>query len=158
MKITSIFIAFVFFVCAGPFQISNAQPVLTPDAAKSFIDFYFNGQGQGAVLADLQICTEIVENECSDPVSPLALEMGVRYNAWMMFVVPQGDEIDDIIVQFNHAGITRVTRELSIKGSIRYRTWRAFTPNRAGNWEIVVLQDAGTEVRTIKTTTVTVNE
>ena len=149
-------LAFLLFIMTP--LVAFSQPSLTKDAAKSFLDFYYNGQGSGVILADSQLCTEISENECVDPVSPIALQNGVTYNFWMMFVVPQGDEIDGLLVQFNQSGITRSTREISVSGSIRYRTWRGFTPNRTGNWEIVVLHDTGDEVRTLETIVVTVNE
>ena len=146
----------LFFAASG--LNAQAQTSLTSEAAKSFIDFYFNGQGQGVVLADMKICMEIVENECSEEVSPIALQQGVTYSVWMMFVVPQGDEIDDIIVQYNSGGITRKSSTASVKGSVRYRTWKSFTANRAGNWDIVVLHDKGGDVQTLKTITATVNE
>ena len=136
----------------------QAQSILTSDAAKSFIDFYFNGQGKGVVLADIKLCSEVVENECSEEVSPIALQQGETYMLWMMYVVPQGDEVEDIIVQYNNGGITRKSGQVSVKGSIRYRTWKSFTPNRAGNWDLVVLLDKGGDVQTLKSITATVNE
>ena len=151
-------VLFVVFVHAVFSSAAYAQPALTPDAAKSFLDFYYNGQGTGIVLADTKICTQIEENECVDTQSPIALQNGETYYYWMMFVVPQGDDIDGVLVQFNQNGVTRSTREVSISGSIRYRTWKSFTPNRAGNWEIVVLHDTGSAVRNVKTQIVTVNE
>ncbi len=135
-----------------------AQPTLTPEAAQSFLEFYYSGQGTGVVLADAQLCTEITENQCSEPVSPIALQQGETYYLWMMFVVPQGDEVDGIIVQFDHNGITRATGDISVEGSIRWRTWKGFTPNQAGNWEINVFHDLGDDVRTLRQMTVTVNE
>lgn len=158
MNLQSSVLSFVLLVSGFVMNPVLAQPSLTPEDARSFIDFYYNGQGSGIVLADMQLCTEIVENQCDEPVSPIALQMGVTYNVWMMYVVPQGDEIEGLLVHFNHGGLTRITRELSVKGSIRYRTWRAFTPNRPGNWEIMVLYDTGSGVQTLKTLTVTVNE
>ena len=143
---------------ALPVVDANAQTILTSDAAKSFIDFYYNGQGQGVVLADIKLCNEIVENECSGEVSPVALQQGETYMLWMMYVVPQGDAVEDIIVQYNSGGITRKSGQVSVKGSVRYRTWKPFTPNRAGNWDIVVLHDKGDDVQTLKTITTTVNE
>ena len=68
------------------------------------------------------------------------------------------DEIDDIIIQFNQRGLTRFTREVSVSGSIRFRTWRLFTLHHAGEWEVKVLHDKGTEVETLRTLTLTVIE
>ena len=136
----------------------HAQTKLTPDAAKAFLDFYYNGHGQGVVLADLKICSAVEDFECTHQVSFNAVKKDSSYFIWMVYVVPKDDEVDDILVQFNHGGITRSTRDVSVKGSIRYRTWGSFTLNRAGSWEIKVLQDKGEEVETLRTVPVTVIE
>lgn len=137
---------------------SFAQPTLSSEAAKSFIDFYFYGQGQGVVLADMKICKEIIENECIDEVSPLALELGVPYMVWMMYVVPDGVEEETILLEYKKDGVTERSSEATVKGSVRYRTWKSFRPNRAGNWDIVITYDKKGVIETLKSVTATVNE
>ena len=128
------------------------------DEAKAFIDFYYNGQGAGVVLADMKICREVVENECSGEVAIDSRKKNEKYVLWMMYVVPKDDKIEGLIIQFNQGGLTRFTREASVSGSVRYRTWRSFKLNQTGVWEIKVLQDKGTEVETLKTISLTVAE
>ena len=134
----------------------SAQTKPTPEAAMSFLNFYYKGQGQGVVLADIKISTEIVENECVDTVAIDSLKNGIQYYLWMLYVVPKDDQVDDIIIHFNYGGLTRFTRDVSVRGSIRYRTWKSFILNRSGKWEIKVLHDREDEVETLSTLALTV--
>ena len=135
-----------------------AQTKPTPEAAMSFLNFYYEGQGQGVVLADVKVCTQVEQNDCVGNKEFNSLIKGIQYYLWMLYVVPKDDEIDDIIIQFNQRGLTRFTREVSVSGSIRFRTWRLFTLHHAGEWEVKVLHDKGTEVETLRTLTLTVIE
>lgn len=130
--------------------VAFAQPKPSPEAARDFLAFYYDGQGRGVVLADTKICAEIVEYECADAVAPAQLKTDTPYHLWMTYVVPQGEEVDDLIVQFNQGGLTRFTREAAVKGSVRYRTWRTFSLNNAGDWEVKILQDHGDRVETLR--------
>jgi len=118
------------------------------EEAKRFLDFYYHGQGKGVVLAEMKVCEGIVKegedkNECAGEVAPNSIEKGKAYYLWMMYTVPQGDEVKDIVIQFNRKGITRVTKNVSVSGSIRYRVWRKFSLKDTGNWEIKVLDARG---------------
>jgi len=135
----------------------GAQTKPTPEAAKSVLAFYFNGQGNGVVLADVMICTEIENNECVDNVPVDSLKKESQYYLWMLYIVPSGDEVDGIIIQFNKGGITRFTRDVSVSGSIRYRTWKTFTLNQLGEWEVKILHDRGESIETLQTLSLTVN-
>ena len=104
--------------------------VPTPEAARQFIDYYLNGQNESILLADMKICRDVAENECVDNVEPDMLEQGTSYMIWCLFVVPGTDREENLIIQFNHNGITRMTRELTVSSSIRWRTWRSLTTNR----------------------------
>ncbi len=115
------------------------------EAAASVIDFFYNGQGQGVVLAQADLCGEVPtegENkyECVDKISPNALRSGTTYNLRMVYLVPQGDEIDDIQVEYIHGDETTKTDQVDVTGSLRYRTWTAFTPRETGNWTIRITQ------------------
>jgi len=121
----------------------------TPEEAKKFLDFYYHGKGNGVVLADLKICSSIGEdaenmNECAEEIMPDALKKGNAYYVWMVFLVPNGDEVDGIEIRFNRLGETRTIKETSVVGSIRYRTWRRFVPQSEGKWEIVVVHQEET--------------
>jgi hypothetical protein len=111
------------------------------EAAASVIDFFYNGQGQGVVLARAELCGNIPtegENkyECVDKVSPNALRSGTTYNLRMVYLVPEGDDIDDIQVEYVHGEETVKMDPVDVKGSLRYRTWTAFTPRETGKWTV----------------------
>ncbi len=135
-----------------------AQSKPTPESALSFLNFYYNGQGQGVVLADMKVCTTIEENECANNVAADSLKKDEQYMIWMMYVVPREDKVDNIIVQFNQNGITRYTKLVSVSGSIRYRTWKSFILNRVGEWEIKVFHDMEDRVDVLNKLLVTVVE
>ena len=118
-----------------------AQSKPTPESALSFLNFYYNGQGQGVVLTEMKVCTAIEENECANNAVVNSLKKDEQYMIWMMYVVPREDKVDNIIVQFNQNGMTRYTKQVSVSGSIRYRTWKSFSLNRVGEWEIKVFHD-----------------
>jgi hypothetical protein len=152
---TSIGNAFIylilFLVTALLPYVANAQDtdgnITKPsgDAAASVIDFFYNGQGQGVVLAQADLCGEIPtegENkyECVGKVSPSALRSGTTYNLRMVFLVPRGDEVDNIQVKYIHDGEAIKTDQVDVSGSLRYRTWTAFTPRDTGEWTIRISQ------------------
>ena len=141
--IITIWILFLFSI-----SVTNivAQTKPTPEAAMSFLNFYYKGQGQGVVLADVKVCTEVKENECIDTMAVDSLKNETQYYLWMLYFVPKGDQVKDIIIQFNQGGITRFTRVVSVSGSIRYRTWKSFTLNKQGEWEVWVLHDRGDKI------------
>lgn len=121
----------------------------TSEEAKKFLDFYYHGKGNGVVLVDMKICSSIGEdaenmNECAEEIMPDALKKGNAYYVWMVFLVPNGDEVDGIEIRFNRLGETRTTKETGVVGSIRYRTWRRFVPQSEGKWEIVVVHQGET--------------
>lgn len=126
-----------------------AQLKPSPAAARSVIDFFFNGQGRGVVLADIKVCTEIASNECVNPVDPARLQVNTPYKIWMMFLVPQGEDIRTLSVQFFREGSMAYSRELNVKGALRYRTWRAFQPAEPGRWEIRVFDNRGIDIETV---------
>ena len=116
--------------------------------ARDVIDYYLLGQGQGPILMDSHFCHTVVDNECGDQVAADQLVKGEGYNVWFRFLVPQGEEVSGIKVEFLHAGEARLTRELSASGSIRYRTWRFIRLPEAGEWQMRVSypHGDGTEV------------
>lgn len=138
----------------------NAQSKPSPKNAKAFIDFYFNGQGSGVVLADMKVCTEI-NKETNEPMTEIntsEMKIDEKYLLWMMYVVPKDDKVEGIIIQFNQGGLTRFTREASVSGSIRYRTWKSFKLNKSGEWEIKVLYDNNSAVEILGSVKITVTE
>lgn len=147
MKIALYFLLFASVVCGQ----------LTSEQAKAFQEYYYNGSGRDVVLADMQICDSVEQNECSGAAGK-ELVKGRTYMVWMSFVVPRDDQNQNIIIQFNYNGMTMKTATATVSGSIRYRTWKGFVPNKSGTWEIVVIHDKGEQTSTIRKMNVTVIE
>ncbi len=139
------------FIAASLFCVPSAPAQLKPtsNAAKSVIDFYFNGQGRGVVLADIQVCTDVIDNQCVEPIDPLTLQTGMEYKIWLMFIVPQGESIETLSIQFFREGNMAYSRNLAVRGALRYRTWRAFKPDGPGRWEIRIFDNREVEIETV---------
>ncbi len=135
-----------------------AQNKPSSEVAKSFLDFYHKGQGKGVVLADIKVCADVVDAECTETVDPSLLLAGMKYKIWMAFVVPEGDTVESLFIQFNVDGETKFTRDLSVKGSIRYRTWRNFNPNAPGIWDVKVIDNREVELEELAKLTLVVSE
>lgn len=147
----------LFAICLAP-QSSHAQTKPSTEVAKSFLDFYYEGQGSGVVVADMQVCTDVVNADCIDPVDPSLLLVGMKYKIWMIFVVPEGDEVDSLSLQFTKDSETKFSRDLSVKGSIRYRTWRSFNPTDPGIWTVSVLDNREVELEELGKLSLVVSE
>lgn len=130
-------------------SVAQAQIKPSSNSARSVVDFYFNGQGNGVVLADIKVCMEVIDNECERPVNPAQLRVNNAYKIWLMFVVPQGESIESLSIQFFREGNLAYSKDLSVRGALRYRTWRAFTPEQPGRWEIRVFDNRGVEIETV---------
>ncbi len=131
-----------------------AQDRPSPEEARRFLEFYYNGEG--VVLAEVQICTEVPREgerqyECVGEVAPDAVQTGTNYALRMVYVVPQDVDEETIIVQYNRGGVTREVDEVTVSGSIRYRTWTQFNLRQPGAWQFQILRDAGDDVETLHT-------
>jgi hypothetical protein len=70
---------------------------------------------------------------------------------WQAYIIPQGDTIEDLMVQLKQGDVVRETKDVKVKGeSIRTRTWSSVRLPKAGSWTISVIR--GSE--TLKTFTV----
>ena len=153
--------AWAFMLCLLPLfssQTSHAQSKPSPEAAKSFLDFYYTGQGKGVILADMKVCTDVVNTECTETVDPSLLLVGMKYKIWMVFVAPEGDEVTTLSIQFNKDSETKFSRDLSVKGSIRYRTWRNFNPTSPGIWTVKVQDNREVELEELAKLSLVVSE
>lgn len=150
-----------FMLCMLPLastQSSQAQTKPSAETAKSFLDFFYKGQGKGVILADMKVCPDVVEAECTETLDPSLLLVGMKYKIWMAFVVPNGDEVDTLSLQFSKDGETIFTRDMSVKGSIRYRTWRSFNPNTPGIWTVKALDNREVELEELGKLSLVVSE
>lgn len=135
----------------------------TTAEAKKVLDFYYEGQGMGVVLIDSKWCTEVEKegdnkNNCKDEVNPASVQTDQELTLWMAFLVPSDDPEQHIIIQFEHNGIARMVKDVTVSGSIRYRTWRSVKFNKAGDWTVKIVHEKGDDVRILSTQTVTVTD
>lgn len=128
------------------FGMAWAEEKPTPDEARKVIDYYYHGQGKGAILMDLSICEKVGQeegpdkNECLDSVNPGQIQLGQELHLWMNFLVPLNDSAD-IILAFSRKGKVRRTANLKLGGATRYRTWKRIPTDKAGQWTVSILQE-----------------
>jgi hypothetical protein len=134
---------------AAPTAAPTGTPVTKPgaDAVKNTWDYYYKGQGQGPILAEAKLCTEVAKegpnkNECSIEVDPAAgVKAGTTVLVWQAYLVPQGDSIEDLMVQVKQGNVVRETRDVKIKGEgWRARTWPGVRLGKPGNWTVSIIR------------------
>lgn len=132
----------------------------SPDTVRDTLDYYYSGQGQGAVMYDFKLCQSIAKegaekNNCQQEVDLTTVKKGDKALVWMAFMVPQDSVVDNILVQTSTNGLTRESHQVKVQGSIRYRTWKPVTFSRSGEWDITVVEDAD-DINILKKVTVNV--
>lgn len=126
-----------------------AQDRPSGEEVRKVVDYYYNGQGRGVILADHFLCTEVAlegeaKNDCRVRHELPAVAQGAEMLLWLNFLVPSGDEAE-ILVLFSRKGRVRSTAPIAVKGAIRYRTWKKIPTAKAGDWQVTVLQELGEE-------------
>ena len=135
---------------AAPAAAPTGTPAAKPgaDAVKSTWDYFYKGQGQGPVLVEAKLCTEVGKEgankfECTAEVDPAA---GVKANTpnvvlWQAYLVPQGDSVEDIMVQVKQGNTVRETKDVKVKGEgWRARQWTGVRLNKPGSWTVSVMR------------------
>ncbi|XXF77508.1 hypothetical protein P2318_31310 [Myxococcaceae bacterium GXIMD 01537] len=128
---------------------ANNPPMKQPsaDAVKETWDYFYKAQGSGPVLVEVKLCTEVSKAgpnkfECIAEVNPAD---GVKANTalmlWQAYLVPQGDAIEDLMVQVKQGGTIRETKDVKVKGEgWRARQWTGVRLNKPGTWTVSVLR------------------
>jgi hypothetical protein len=123
----------------------------SPEAVRAFWNFYFFGKGQGLVLADAKLCTEIAKEgpNKSDCAKEISAAEGVKapqiINVWQAYLVPKDDTIEDITIQLKLGDQIRETKDVKVNGaSIRYRNWTGLRIPKAGKWTINIMRGSET--------------
>lgn len=116
-----------------------------PQQALDVVDYYFNGKGQGAVLMDYRVCSEVApegedKNECRRSVDAMAIPLGEEVLLWMSFLVPADDQAS-ILVSFSRNKRVRKTADVRLKGAIRFRTWKKIPTDKPGKWTVSIVQE-----------------
>lgn len=133
------------------------EPVKAPsaDAVKSTWEYFYKAQGQGPVLVDAKLCTEVAKDgpnkfECTAEVGPEGVKANTTVNVWQSYLVPQGDAIDDLMVQVKQGNVVRETKDVKIKGEgWRTRQWTGVRLSKAGEWTITIMR-GDQELKSIK--------
>ncbi|WP_224248647.1 hypothetical protein [Hyalangium gracile] len=124
-------------------------PVNKPgaDAVRDTWNYFYKGQGQGPILVEAKLCTEVAKDgpnkfECTAEVDPTA---GVKANTtvmlWQSYLVPSGDSVEDIMVQTKQGTTVRETKDVKVKGEgWRARQWTGVRLNKPGNWTVTIMR------------------
>ncbi len=145
----------LFFVASALLLSTVVHAKPSADVAKEVIDYYFHGQSEGVLLADVKLCEAIHEegelkNECNGELDAAGLEQGQPVLVWMMFMVPSGLDPQEILVQLNHQGMTMAVEKASVASSLRYRVWRKLNLDRPGDWNVKIAHDNGQSIEMVK--------
>ncbi|MCY1073888.1 hypothetical protein [Archangium lansingense] len=142
---------------AEPSAAPAQEPVKAPsaDAVKTTWEYFYKGQGQGPVLVDAKLCTEVAKDgpnkfECTVEANPDSIKAGTSIMLWQSYLVPQGDSIEDLMVQVKQGTVVRETKDVKIKGEgWRSRQWTGVRMNKPGEWTVSILR-GDQELKSIK--------
>lgn len=134
-----------FTLCALVLACGAALAKPSSDEMKKVLDYYYNGEGQGAVLVEYKFCEDVLregpnKNECSAELAASPAKDQPVF-LWMAYSLPKNESDRDILIQMNHNGITREVQSVQINGSLRYRTWKRIVFKKSGKWELKITQD-----------------
>jgi len=126
-------------------QAAAAQDRPTSAETLKVIDYYFNGKGGGAVLMDRYLCQQVgkegaAKNECLDKTAAGPIPVGQAVQLWMNYLVPVNDQAD-IIINFSRQGKVRSTARVKLAGATRYRIWKKIPTDKAGQWNVSIIQE-----------------
>lgn len=139
--------------------LADAKPA--PEDVKRVLDYYYHGKGMGPVLLETKICREIQregdeKSECAGDITAQTVKKGESIYLWMAFMVPLGDEPQNIIAQFENGGVTRMVKNLQVSGQLRNRTWLKITLDKVGPWKVKIVHDTGSSAIALGARDVTV--
>ncbi|RKH15219.1 hypothetical protein D7V97_00985 [Corallococcus sp. CA053C] len=116
------------------------------DAVRDTWNYFYKGQGQGPVLVEAKLCTEVAKEgankfECITEVGPEGVKAGTSVMLWQSYLVPQGDSIDDLTVQVKQGATVRETKDVKVKGEgWRARQWTGVKLAKPGAWTVVIMR------------------
>ena len=158
IRLTALVAAIAFLPCLA---LAQAKP--SPAEIKKVLGYYYGSTNDAVVVVDTRLCSDVAtqgenKNECTATISSSAIEVGQPSFLWMNFFVPAKAGEQKILVQFNQNGVTRMTRQLTVSGSVRFRTWKKFALDRPGKWSVKILQDKQTGVEELASFVLTSRE
>jgi hypothetical protein len=136
---------------AAPEAAPAAPPAKAPaaESVKETWDYFYRGQGGGPVLVDAKLCTAVgkekgpTQFECTAEINPAD---GVKANTpnlmlWQAYLVPQGDTVEDLMVQVKQGNTVRETKDVKVKGEgWRARQWTGLRLNKPGTWTVSIMR------------------
>jgi hypothetical protein len=138
---------------AEPAAAPTGAPVNKPsaDAVKGTWDYFYRGQGQGPILIEAKLCTEVAREganrfECIAEVDPSAgIKANTNVMVWQAYLVPQNDTYEDVQVQVKQGDTVRETKDVKLKGEgWRARQWTGVRLNKPGTWTVNVIRGGQT--------------
>ncbi|MBW2280195.1 MAG: hypothetical protein JRG82_05590 [Deltaproteobacteria bacterium] len=136
---------------------SSAAPDGSPsgDEVRRVLGYYFAEDSSAPLLIETRLCSDIAtegesKNECTGELDPDTILADTDTYLWLNFLVPKQAKDPKVLIQFNHDGLTRQAREVSLSSGIRFRTWKRFKLDRPGRWTIDVLHDAADGARKLE--------
>ncbi len=154
--------AFVVAIACMPcLALAQAKP--SSAEIKKVLEYYYGSTSDAVVVVDTRLCSDVAtqgehKNECTATISSTAIEVGQPSFLWINFFVPANAGEQKILVQFNQNGVTRMTRQLTLSGAIRFRAWKKFALDRPGKWSIKILQDKQSGVKELASFALTSRE
>jgi hypothetical protein len=136
-KITSMVLTLI----CGIFLVFSASGTMAAPPAKAVkevVDYFYNGQKDGPILTDSNLCKSIKDLECEQAIDPNAVMLGDSIYVWMQFFVPKGGIYDDIMVEYKYEGVPRNLNAHKVEGSIRYRAVDKYKVDKPGKWTITI--------------------
>ena len=109
-------------------------------------DYYFRGQGQGPLLVDARLCTEVGATgerhlDCLTELPGGDAKAGTTVYVWQSYLVPRGDTVDDLRVEVRQGDVLRATRDVTVRGEgWRSRSSVKVTLGRPGTWTLSILR------------------
>jgi hypothetical protein len=144
---------------AEPGAAPAQEPVKAPsaDAVRSTWDYFYKGQGQGPVLVDIKLCTKVdtekdspTKFECLSEVGPEGVKANTPVYVWQAYLVPQGDTIEDMMVQVKQGNVVRETKDVKLKGEgWRARQWTGVRLSKPGEWTVNIMR-GDQELKTLR--------
>jgi hypothetical protein len=124
------------------------EPAKVPsaDSVRDTWNYFYKGQGQGPVLVEAKLCTEVAKDgpnkyECITEVGADGIKAGTTVMLWQAYLVPQGDSVEDIMVQTKQGNTVRETKDVKVKGEgWRARQWTGVRLNKPGSWTVAVMR------------------
>lgn len=138
---------------------ANAKPA--PEEVRRVLRYYMHGKDLGPVLIEAKLCRNIIadgedKNECGGDLTAQPIAKGEQVYLWMAYMVPEGEEPQNIVVYFEKGGLARKVETLQVSSQLRNRTWLKTSFDASGPWKLRVVRDTGSGGDDLGTVEITV--